>query len=38
MSTARRNALRSKRVQLRCISVVVEQCDSLPAPVFFALS
>jgi hypothetical protein len=27
---------RSKRVQRRCISVVVEQADSLPAPVFFA--
>jgi hypothetical protein len=38
MSAARRGALRSKRVQRRCISVVVEQFDSLPVLVSFALS
>jgi hypothetical protein len=36
MSAARRSALRSKRAQRRCISVVVEQFDSLSPPVFFA--
>jgi hypothetical protein len=38
MSAARLEALRSKRVQRGRISVVVEQSDSLPVPVFFALN
>jgi hypothetical protein len=38
MSAAQWGGLRSKRVQRGRISVVVEQFDSLPSPVLFALS